>query len=211
MSATAAMQALSEVLKPTAISTHKISLPTFWVEDPAGWFQHAEAEFTLAHLPANSYVCYMHVIRTLPAEVLTAVHDLMRDIMAVTPEPYLQLKEALLSRFTVSPLQQCFCLLDLPPLGDRRPSALFAEMQSLLPRDANILFNALFLRRLPDFMRIALTDRGELLPGDLAAAADLLQHFAPAPAATVAAVSSPPQLLPPAVHAIQPPFRRHQS
>ncbi len=108
-------------------------------------------------------------------------------------------------------LQQCFCLLDLPPLGDRRPSALFAEMQSLLPRDANILFNALFVRRLPDFMRIALTDRGELLPGDLAAAADLLQHFAPAPAAMVAAVSSPPQLLPPAVHAIQPPFRRRQS
>jgi hypothetical protein len=124
--------------------THKLSLHTFWMEDLAGWFQHEEVELTLALLPANSYVCYVHVIHALPSEVLTAVRDLMRDITAATRESYLQLKEALLSRFTVSLLQQCFRLLDLPPLWDHRPSALFAEMQALLPRDANILFDTLF-------------------------------------------------------------------
>jgi hypothetical protein len=153
----------------------------------------------------------MHVIRALPSEVLAAVHDLTRDITAATPQPYLQLKEALLSRFTVSPLQQCFQLLDMPPLGDRRPSALFSEMQALLPKDANILFNAIYLRRLPDYMRIALTDRGELLPGDLPAAADLLQHSAPTPAATIAAVSAPPQPPIAAVHAVPAPFHCRQS
>jgi hypothetical protein len=207
--ATAAVQALSEVLQPASMSAHKLSLPTFWLEDLAGWFQHAEAEFTLARLPANSYVCYMHVIRALPSEILIAVRDVTRDITANTPDPCLQLKEALLARFTVSPLQQCFRLLDMPPLGDCHPSALFAEMQALLPREANVLVNAIFLRRLPEFICIALTDRGELLPGELAAAADLLQHSTPATAASIAAISSPPQ--PPAVHAVQLHFRRRQS
>jgi hypothetical protein len=128
----------------------------------------------------------MHVVRALPSEVLAAVRDLTRDVTAATPEPYLLIKDALLSRFTSSPLQMCFKLLDLPPLGDRRPSALFAEMQSLLPRDANVLFNAMFLRRLPEAMRTALADRGEALPGELAAAADLLLHTAPLPVAALA-------------------------
>jgi hypothetical protein len=50
----AAVQALTEALQPASISHHKLALPSFWVEDPAGWFQHAEAEFTLARLPAHS-------------------------------------------------------------------------------------------------------------------------------------------------------------
>jgi hypothetical protein len=204
--ATAAVQALSKVLQPAAMSHHKLSLPTFGVEDPAGWFQQPEAEFTLTRLPAIPMCAtsMSSVLFHLKCSPLS--RDLTRDIMGATPEPYLQLKEALLSRFTVLPLQQCFHLLDLLPLGDRRPSALFAEMQALLPRDANILFNALFLRRLPDFMHVALTDHGELLPGDLAAAADLLQHSAPTWANSV----SPP-LPPAAVHAVQPPFCRRQS
>jgi hypothetical protein len=145
------------------------------------------------------------------SQTLTAVRDLTIDITAVTPEPYLLLKEALLSRLTVSPLQRCFRLLDPPPLGDRHPSALFSEMQGLLPWDTNILFNALFLCCLPDYMRITLTDRGELLHGDLADAADLLQHSAPTSSATIAAVSPAPQSPPPAIHSVQSQFGRHQS
>jgi hypothetical protein len=163
-------------------------------------------------MSANSYVCYMHVVRALPSEALTAIRDLTSDITTATPEPYLLLKEALLSRFTSSPLQMCFRLLDMSPLGDRRPSALFADMQSLLPRDANVLFNALFLRCLPEQMRITHTDRGELPPGELAAAADLLQHSMPL---TVAAVQSAAHAgiaadasAPPVVNAINPHCRR---
>lgn len=206
--ASAAVQALSEALQPAVFQHHKLTLPPFWTQDPVGWFLHAEAEFALARVPANSYVCYMHVVRALPSEVLTAVRDLTRDVTAATPEPYLLIKDTLLSRFTSSPLQMCFKLLDLPPLGDRRPSALFAEMQSLLPRDANVLFNAMFLRRLPEAMRTALADRGEVLPGELAAAADLLLHTAPLPVAALApavpAPATPPVLSGQTVSAVQP-------
>ncbi len=81
-------------------------------------------------------------------------------------------------------------------------------MQSLLPQDANVLFNAMFLRRLPEAMCTALADRGEMLPSELAAAADLLQHTAPLPVAALApavpAPAMPPVLLGPTVSAVQP-------
>ncbi len=70
--------------------------------------QLAKAEFTLARLPANLYVCYIHVMCALFSKVLTTVQDLTKDITAAPPEPYLLIKAALLLRFTVSPLQQCF-------------------------------------------------------------------------------------------------------
>jgi hypothetical protein len=210
--ATAAIQALSSHLPQAEYPQHKLALPTFWLDDPAGWFQHAEAEFTLARLPANCYICYIHVIRALPSEVLAAVRDLTRGVTAATPEPYLLLKEALLTRFTASPLQRCFRILDMGPLGDRRPSVLFAEMHSLLPHDANVLFNAIYLRCQPESMRAALADRGELLPGDLAAAADLLHQSARPSAATIAAaVPLPPSPPPSVAAAVYAPPRRFQS
>ena len=39
--ATAAIQALSDVLQPAAFQQHKLTLPTFGIQDPVGWFQHA--------------------------------------------------------------------------------------------------------------------------------------------------------------------------
>jgi hypothetical protein len=134
-------------------------------------------------------------------------------VTAATPEPYLLLKEALLTRFSASPLQRCFRILDMGPLGDRRPSALFAEMHSLLPQDANVLFNAIYLRCLPDYMRAALADRGELLPGDLAVAADLLHHSTRPSAATIAAATPLPSSPSPSlsVAAVSAPTRRFQS
>jgi hypothetical protein len=63
--ATAAVQALTKALRPVSLQQHKVTLPGFWQEDPVGWFQHAEAEFLLARIPANSYVSYIHVIRAL--------------------------------------------------------------------------------------------------------------------------------------------------
>jgi hypothetical protein len=151
--ARATVQALTEARHPASLQQHKVTLPGFWREDPVGWFQHAEAEFLLARIPANSYVCYIHMIRALPSEILTAVRDLTRDITAATPDPYSILKDALLAHFTPALLQKCFCLLDIRHLGDRRPSALFAEIQALLPHIANLLFNTLFLRCLPEPMR----------------------------------------------------------
>lgn len=75
-------------------------------------------------------------------------------------------------------------------------------MQSLLPRETNILFNALFLRSLPESMRPTLADQGELPPGELEAAANLLQHTVAPLAASVTAPTQPPPEPHPTIHAI---------
>jgi hypothetical protein len=102
---TAVVQVLSEALQPGSLRQHKVSLPNFRMEDPVGWFPHAEAEFLPARIPANSYVCSMHVVHALPSEALTTVCDLTLDVTTATPDQYNLIKDVLLARFTPSPLQ----------------------------------------------------------------------------------------------------------
>jgi hypothetical protein len=43
VAAAAAVRALSEVLQPAMFQQLKLTLPTFWLQDPIGLFQHAKA------------------------------------------------------------------------------------------------------------------------------------------------------------------------
>jgi hypothetical protein len=65
----------------------------------------------------------------------------------------------------------------------------------------------MFLRPLPETMRTALADWGQLLVplGELAPAADLLQHATPVLVATVVAVRTPGSAAPTPVNALLPP------
>jgi hypothetical protein len=44
------------VLQPANLQKHNFSLPTFWLEDPVGWFEHDEAEFVFVRVLANASV-----------------------------------------------------------------------------------------------------------------------------------------------------------
>jgi hypothetical protein len=132
--ATTVVQVLSEALQPGSLQQHKVSLPSFRMEDLVGWFQHAEAEFLLVRIPANSYVCSMHVVHALPSEALTTVCDLTSEVTAATPDQYNLIKDALFARFTPSPLQMWFCLLGMLPLGDRRQAPSLTPHCRQLPR-----------------------------------------------------------------------------
>jgi hypothetical protein len=177
-----------------------VTLPPFWPQDPAAWFQHIEAEFLIARVPLTSYLCYLHVIHALPADVVTAVRDVTNTITADSVNAYDAVKQALLKRFTSSALQRCFQLLDTPPLGDRNIAAHYSQMRSLIPADADVLFNALFLRTLPPHISTALEDRAELPSAELAAAAAQMQHTVAAQTAVAAATPLPPSP-PPSVSA----------
>jgi len=210
----ASIQALAEALQAShspAAPSHRLVLSSFWKEDPVGWFHYAEAEFVVSGFPADSYLYYSHVLRALPPDVIAAVRDLVRIVTPETPGAYTCLKQSLLSRYTPTAIANCFRFIDHPPLGDRHVLTLFSDMQALLPADANILFNAHFLRRLPESMQSALVGKGELPPRELAEAAALLPH--PALAAAVPAhqtVPLPPSP-PPLIAQARPPYRRSQS
>ncbi len=107
------------------------------------------------------------MVQALPSEDLAAVCDLTHDIS--TLESYLQIKEALFSYFTASPLQQCFKLLDLPPLNNRNHSL---RCRPCFPPVANIgTFNTMCLCRLIEPVQTTIADRSEL-----AAATDLMRR-----------------------------------
>jgi hypothetical protein len=89
-------------------SHHRISLPTFWKEDPVGWFHHIEAEFNIARVTLSNYHCYLHISWALLADIIAGVHrTLIRTITNERPNAYEVIKAALLCRFTATPLQQC--------------------------------------------------------------------------------------------------------
>jgi hypothetical protein len=196
----ASIQALVEALQAShspAAPSHRLVLSSFWKEDPVGWFHYAEAEFVVSGFPADSYLCYSHVLPALPPDVIAAVRDLVRIVTPETPGAYTCLKQSLLSCYTPTTIANCFRFIDHPPLGDRHALTLFSFMQALLPADANVLFNAHYLRRLPESMQNALVGKGELPARELAEAAALLPHPALAAAVpvhqTVPLPPSPPR------------------
>jgi hypothetical protein len=210
----ASIQALAEALQANhapATASHRLVLSSFWKEDPVGWFHYAEAEFAISGYPADSYLCYSHVLRALPPDVIAAVRDLVRVVTPETPGAYSCLKQSLLSRYTPTDIANCFRFIDHPPLGDRHVLTLFSDMQALLPADADILFNAHFLRRLPESMQNALVGKGELPPRELAKAAALLPHPALAAAVPVHQTVPLPLSPPPLIAQARPPYRRSQS
>jgi hypothetical protein len=189
----ASVQALAAALQQHSLQPsqqQKVTLPPFWPQDPAAWFQHIEAEFVISRVPLTSYLCYLHVIRALPADVVTAIRDITSNITAESVNAYNAVKQALLQRFTSSALQRCFQLLDTPPLGDRNIVAHYSQMRSLIPVDADVLFNAIFLCTLPPHISTALADRAELPSAELAAAQ--MQHTVTAQASIAAATPLPP-------------------
>jgi hypothetical protein len=191
----ASVQALAAALQQHSLQPglqHKVTLLPFWPQEPVASFQHIEAEFVIARIPLTSYLCYLHVIRALPADVVTAICDITSQITAKSLNAYDAIKQALLQRFTSSPLQRCFQLLDSPPLGDRNIAAHYSQLRSHIPADADVLFNAIFLRTLPSHISTALASKAELPSAELAAAASQMQHTVAAQAAIAAATPLPP-------------------
>jgi len=161
---------------PAAVNNVAVKLPEFWVADPDMWFTQAEAAFRTARIN-QSRTKFDHVLMRLPeqvsialrATILTAINDDIAD-------PYEQLRAKLVTTYGKTRWQRAFALLDHPDLGDRRPSSLMAEMLALLPAGArpDILFLALFLRRLPPSMRDHLATANTDTAEELAELADKL-------------------------------------
>jgi hypothetical protein len=155
-----------------------VKLPDFWVKDPKMWFAQAEAQFRRARITAETTM-YDYILMKLPEEVVMSVRALVSAIEAdpvKQEQSYTLMKEALLGSYGKTKWQMAYSLLDHPDLGDRRPSAMMAEMLALrfetTPPDS--LFLALFLRRLPTAIRDHLAAANHTTATEMAAHADIL-------------------------------------
>jgi hypothetical protein len=173
---TAALTAQAAAAAPVAHVA--VKLPDFWVKDPKMWFSQAEAQFRRARITAQSTM-YDYVLMKLPEDVVMSVRALVSAIEAdpVKQETsYNLLKEALLGSYGKTKWQMAYALLDHPDLGDRRPSAMMAEMLSLRFETSapDSLFLALFLRRLPASIRDHLAAVNHATATEMATHADVL-------------------------------------
>ncbi len=172
-----------------------MKLPLFWVDNPRMWFQTAEAQFRIKNI-THSLTKFDHVLARIPSELMISLADVLKAAMAtVNPskDPYQELKDRLLEATLPGPYKMLDSLLDHPALGDSRPSKMMDEMLNLLPPKVvpDLLFNALFLRRLPANLRQVLAVQKHETQHALAKAADeLFDSGAPAAAAGISVAAT---------------------
>jgi hypothetical protein len=193
--AAAAEAEIPEGAKALIAAVSKVDLPAFWDADPVLWFRQCESAFRRAGT-VSSGVKFDHVVGKLPNAVSLSCRSLLLSINFEDKDAYERLKEHLCKNYSKSKWQQGYSLLDHPSLGDRRPSQLLQDMRALLPdKEAEgVLFQCLFLKRLPSSMSDAVMAAGLDNIEDMAAMADRL-HDKPA-AAGVAAVTAQPSCCP---------------
>lgn len=133
-----------------------LKLPTFWTSQPEVWFAQAEAQFNLRGITADD-TKYYYVLAALDQDTATRLLDLINQ--PPRENKYKTLKDRLVDSFGLSKRERATRLLHFRPLGDTKPSVLMDEMLALLgDHPPCLLFEQLFLERLPEDIRIQLVD-----------------------------------------------------
>lgn len=154
------------------VSAVSVKLPTFWPANAAVWFVQAEAQFATRGITADE-TKYYHVVAALDQDTATRVLDLIQAPPA--SNKYQALKERLQQTFMLTEAQRAAALLNLPGLGDEKPSCLMDKMLALLGGHSPcFLFRELFLRQMPSDIRSHLIHSNITDSRELAKAADNL-------------------------------------
>jgi hypothetical protein len=157
------------VLAPAPVSpgtnavplTHpsKLTLPAFWILEPAAWFALAEARPDQTNSITSQRVMFDLLLAALPEKNLSQVMDIVKNIPAINPFKVLKLR--LLEAHVLSDQEKMDTLFQLGPLGDRRLSQLPASMLSVSPsgKELQPVFQYLFLQWLPQTLRTLLGEQ----------------------------------------------------
>jgi len=181
---------VAAIAEPPHRPAERVHLPPFWPTRPAAWFGAADAAFHLRRV-TDGRDKFSYVIAMLGEDQLVQIADVL-EVCPPPPDAFKRIKQRLIQSHTLDEFQRLDLLLESPALGGQRPSVLLAEMRQLCPSgevDTKI-FRGLFLRRLPQEIRLALAEDHLSPILAMAARADaLLAHSRGNLAA--AAVSSP--------------------
>jgi hypothetical protein len=151
-------------------STHQsfVKLPGVWTEDPVSWFRLAKEEFALRNI-TDPVAHYYHVLASLSQDTVRLVRKVLHEDTG--PHSYDNLRTSFLALHSLSNYQKMEKMMRLPPLGDRKPSVMLAEMLEfcLVSESATAVFTYLFLQRLAREICILLSEDD---PADMRAIAD---------------------------------------
>ena len=154
------------------VAAVSIKVPPFWSEQLAVCFSQLESQFLIKGITSQQ-TKFAYVVANLTQEVAIRIPDI---IATPPPVPYDSIKTLLISMFVLSDYQKAETLVNLPAMGDQKPTLLMDKMLHLLHADhePGFLFKFLFLQRLPADLRVHLMDSVADLPRDLATKADIL-------------------------------------
>lgn len=137
-----------------SISRLTTELPPFCRSSPEKWFSEAEYQFQLAGITQDN-TKYNDLLVALDESLIPLVQDIILD--EKNKEKYKSMKSRLIETYQLSYVERIIKLVDGFTLGDRRPSELLKEMQSVAPDDIpEELIQALWLRLLPHNVRLDL-------------------------------------------------------
>jgi hypothetical protein len=161
----------------------------YWPDAPALWFSRAECSFLLRNVTEQREK-FCLVVQSLRRDAMHLVADLVESL----PQQlmYKALKEWLLHSHQLTDFQKVELLVEMPALGDRKPTQLLAAMVEACPRgqEGSVFLSALFLRKLPADVRILLAHMDHTRLKELATAADQLVAAVEADPGEVAAVTA---------------------
>ncbi len=125
-------------------------IPDFWPHDPNTWFRKIKSKFRICIIRQSS-TKYDHLLSALPTDICSSIKDSLAEIDENADDAYEQLKELLMTRYTIDRWARAFELHKFPEIGDMKPSEMMRQMKALLPPDstAGTYFMAAFLLRLP--------------------------------------------------------------
>ena len=151
-----------------------LKLPSFWPAHPEVWLAQAEAQFYVRGITADQ-TKYYYLVAALEQDVAGRMLDVLRN--PPDDNQYDTLKTQLLATYGLTRRECASKLLDLPGFGDRKPSVLLSEMRALSHGHVScMLFEEIFLRQMPDDIRMQLAQEDFSDLDALAARADALWH-----------------------------------
>jgi hypothetical protein len=122
----------------------------FWPHNLNTWFRKIESKFRIYNIRQSS-TKYDHLISALQKDICSSINDSLAEIDENADDAYEQLKELLMTRYTMDRWARAFKLHKVPEIGDMKPSEMMRQMKALLPPDstASTYFMTAFLLRLP--------------------------------------------------------------
>jgi len=133
----------------------RVQLSEYWPQAPAAWFKATELKFQVAGITTEAEK-FAHVAGALPVNLFQSVEDLVDN----PPENvYTALRGRLVLAHELTPVQKATKLLQLPSLGNQRPSELMANLMQFCPpgETETAIFRASFISRLPPSLQIHLS------------------------------------------------------
>ena len=132
-----------------SISAASVKLPTFWTHRPRVWFVRIESAFRIKGIKTQQTM-FDYTCQALPESVVDSVLHVIESPHADIP--YDTLKDALIKRYAIHPIEQLTTFLNTPTSSDLDPRKLADQIKSLNKDQDNIEIS-LLLSKLPDHIQ----------------------------------------------------------